>query len=387
MTPHRLALTAALSLLAWTAPSHAASDAQPYTPARDDQVVEVLRERPLDGDERRWQTLRQQARQRSDDLNLALDVARQAVQWARRDGDPRLLGQAQAALRHWWAQAAPPPDVRLLRATILQSTHEFDAALRDLQALTRSQPDNRQAWLTQASVQQVTGRYDDTLASCEGLGRAGATWHQRVCTLEVASYRGQADRAERELATLATQAPRELHPYINLVRAELAERQGHTATANGLYAVLLTQTDDAYTAGAYADCLLDQGRAAEVIPLLQGRQRNDALLLRLAEAYAATAHPGRDAAVETLRARFAAARERGDNVHRREEARFQLRLLKRPRQALQLALANWAVQKEPADARVLLEAAHAAGQPEAAAGARAFIAQTGWSDRRLAAWL
>ena len=112
--------------------------------------------------------------------------------------------------------------------------------------------------------------------------------------------------------------------------------------------------------------LLERGRANEVIDRLKGRERNDALLLRLAEAYAATDDQARDRTVEALRARFAAARERGDSVHRREEARFTLRLLKRPQQALKLAQLNWQVQKEPADARILLEAARAAGNDAAA---------------------
>ncbi len=365
----------------------AAPEQTPYTPSQDKQVVEVLRERPLSSAERQWRELRQQARQVPENAALAVQVARQAMQWARRDGDPRLIGQAQAALGHWWAQANPPADVRLLRAVILQSTHDFNAALKDLRALTQSQSGNAQAWLTQASVLQVTGQYDAASASCEALSKAGAPWHQQACALELSSYRGHADQAELELATLVQKAPRELQPYINLIRAELAERQGHIPQANGLYALLLSQDDDGYTEGAYADFLLDQGRAPEVIARLKGRQRNDALLLRLAEAYTATQDPARETAVQALRARFAAARERGDSVHRREEARFTLRLLKRPQEALRLALANWQVQKEPLDARILLEAAKAAGQPQAAEAARAFIGQAGWSDQRLVSLL
>lgn len=360
----------------------------PYTPLQDQQVVEVLRERPLDATERQWRTLRQQARQAPTNVALATQVARQALQWARRDGDPRLLGQAQAALGHWWTQANPPAEVRLLRAMILQSTHDFDAALKDLRALTQSPAATAQAWLTQAAVQQVTGQYEAASASCEALGAVGAPWHQRACALELSSYRGQSDEAESPLAALASKAPRDLQPHINLIRAELAERQGRIPQANALYALLLSQNDDAYTEGAYADCLLDQQRPQEVIARLHNRQRNDALLLRLAEAYAAlpdaASRRARDAAVQTLKARFAAARERGDDVHRREEARFTLRLLGQPKAALKMALANWQVQKEALDARILLEAAIAAGQPEAAREAKAFIRAAGWRDQRLA---
>jgi hypothetical protein len=56
-------------------------------------------------------------------------------------------------------------------------------------------------------------------------------------------------------------------------------------------------------------------------------------------------------------------RLRGDVSHRREEARFALHLSKRASDALRLAEANWTVQREPWDARLLLEAALAAGAP------------------------
>ena len=64
--------------------------------------------------------------------------------------------------------------------------------------------------------------------------------------------------------------------------------------------------------------------------------------------------------MEQLRDRFEASRLRGDRVHLREEARFTLHLLNDPKAALKLAQENWQVQKEPADVRILLEAALAA---------------------------
>lgn len=365
-------------------PAHAAP---PRVPHQDSEVVEVLRERPLTEQDKAWRALRAQARAHPTDAALAVQVARQAMRWARRDGDPRWLGQAQAALAPWWSLATPPDDVRLLRATILQSTHDFDAALRDLRALVQARPAQPQAWLTLASVLQVTGQYDQAQSACLALQSAGASWHAQACALELRSLRGEPDAAQRGLAALVTRAPRELAGYLNLIRAELAQRQGQPDQAAALYQSVLASEDDVYAQGAYADLLLDQGRAADVVALLKGRERNDALLLRLAQAYAATGDAALDRSVQALRARFAAAHERGDSVHRREEARFMLYLLKRPAGALKLAQLNWQVQKEPADARILLEAAQAAGEPEAADAVRAFMRRWGWVDKRLEAWL
>jgi hypothetical protein len=81
-----------------------------------------------------------------------------------------------------------------------------------------------------------------------------------------------------------------------------------------------------------------------------------------------------------LQERFAAARLRGDSVHRREEARFVLHLLGDAPAALALARENWAVQREPSDARILLEAAAAAGVPGAARPVLRFLARTGLED-------
>ena len=67
-----------------------------------------------------------------------------------------------------------------------------------------------------------------------------------------------------------------------------------------------------------------------------------------------------------MAARFDAARLRGDTVHQKEESRFALQLLGDAPRALALARETYAVQREPADARILLEAAIAAHQPAAA---------------------
>jgi hypothetical protein len=119
--------------------------------------------------------------------------------------------------------------------------------------------------------------------------------------------------------------------------------------------------------------------------LLNDATRADALLLRLALAEQTLGAPDLDRHVQALRDRFAAARLRGDTVHRREEARFALRLLGQPDTALQLARENWDVQREPADVRILFESALASGDPAAAQPALDFLARTGLEDVRLAA--
>jgi hypothetical protein len=103
-----------------------------------------------------------------------------------------------------------------------------------------------------------------------------------------------------------------------------------------------------------------------VLALLKDGSRSDTLLLRLALAAKATSDARAGAYARELAARFDAARRRGDATHEKEEARFALGVLGDAPRALPLAAHNFRVQKEPADARVLLEAALAARQPQAA---------------------
>jgi hypothetical protein len=155
---------------------------------------------------------------------------------------------------------------------------------------------------------------------------------------------------------------------------EIALRLGHNADAEKHFrAALVLDPDDPYVLAAYSDLLIDQDRPAEAENLLRGRTDNDNLLLRLALAEAKTHSRDAAAHAELLRARFEASHLRGDTVHRREEARFVLGLEDDPAAALALARANWDVQREPWDARVLLEAALAAKKPKDAAPVLEFL--------------
>jgi hypothetical protein len=78
-----------------------------------------------------------------------------------------------------------------------------------------------------------------------------------------------------------------------------------------------------------------------------------------------------------LRARFDASHMRGDTVHDRENARFELSLRGDAAAALRYALANWRVQREPADVRILAEAGAAAKDAGARAAVTQWLADTG----------
>ncbi|MGK5047179.1 hypothetical protein ACQ4WP_14940 [Janthinobacterium sp. GB4P2] len=359
--------------------------AAPYTPKDGSAVIEQLPRR-ADATQLALRGLRQQLDATPGDLALATGLAQRYIALARSETDPRYLGYAQAALAPWWRQAAPPVPVRLLRATILQSTHHFGAALQDLDAVIAQQPQNGQAWLTRATVLTVQGDYAQATAACARLSALTTQLVTVTCLANIASATGRAASSERlldlTLQRSAGAAP-QLESWALTLLAEMATRRAELALAEARYKQALAQQPrDSYLLGAYADFLLDQQRPQEVVHLLKDQQRIDALLLRYALALQSL--PGRQtaflAAKAELAARFNAAMQRGDTVHQREQARFALFLQQDIPAALQLAQQNWAIQKEVPDMRILLEAALAARNDGAAQPVLAWIVANGAED-------
>jgi len=379
-----LALLAALAAMA----SAPLARATPFVPTDDGDVLERLPVSPLDPSARRLQALRGELAQQPNDVDLAVRLARLYIAQGRALADPRYYGYAQGALAPWWSAAEPPPPVLVLRATIRQHDHDFPSALQDLSRALRADPSDPQAWLTQATVLQVQGDYDGAAQSCMQVLQLANPLVAITCLSGVDSLRGAAqqsyDRLRRAFAQQAADPPARLWALTTL--AEITARSGQAEVAAGHFeeALALGQRDD-YLMAAYADFLLDQRRPAAVRDLLGDATRADALLLRLALAEQALASPELDAHLRMLGDRFAAGRLRGDTVHRREEARAALWLRGDARTALQLARDNWGVQREPADARILLESALAAGDRSAAAPVLDFVARTGLQDVALAA--
>lgn len=372
----RQALVLAIALVvALTSGVGAAADDAPWVPG-DDEVVERLPSRA-------WPT---PATARPQDPAAAAVLARRLVERSREDGDPRFLGQAQAVLARWWHDRSPPPEIALLRATIRQSLHEFDAALADLDELLSREPRIAQAWLTRATIQQVQGDYAAAQASCMRLDGLVAPLVQATCRLEARSLSGDALAAYHTLSSIADAAtPATIAPWTQTVLAEIAQRLGRHADAERHFRRALALGGDVYVVGAYADLLLDLGRPLQAIAVLGDAARNDGLLLRRAIARRHTGDAGVEDDRRELQARFDTAAARGDDSHRRERARFELVFGTDPRRALAIAIENWHTQREPWDARLVIDAAREAGRPEAATEVVGFIRARGLEDVRLAA--
>ena len=347
----------------------------PFVPASPDEVVEKV---PAGGEARKARAAARAAlATKPDDVESAVKLARGYLESARAEGnDVRLIGRAQAALAPWWSVLDAPPEVRLLRATIKQSLHDFSGARVDLDALVAANPDDVQAWLTRATVAQVVGDYLEAEKSCAALTGRVPALIEVVCRAPLKGLRGDAAAAAASVdAALAASGQTKLESWALSVAGELRWWAGELPAAEEKFSgALKLDPQDDYTRGAFADLLLDANRAADVVTLLTGHESNDGLLLRLC--LAQRAGKLEEPACVMLRERVAATRQRGDTVHRREESRFALHVEEDATKALELAEANFKVQREPADVRVLLEAALAAARPEAAAPALEWMKST-----------
>jgi tetratricopeptide (TPR) repeat protein len=351
--------------------------AAPFVPESDSQVLERLPFATSDPVLRRLRGLNGQLTRSPDNLPLAILVAQGYLELGRVTGDPRYGGYAQAALAPWWDAAEASQEVLVLRATLHQRMHEFDVALADLARVLNTNPHNVQARLIRATVLQVQGTYDEARTDCRALKDLAQELVWTACLTSVNGANGRLRESYEELRAAFDRYPDArsgVRGWVLISLAEMAARAGMVAEAEPHFRrALALDSVDHYLLGAYADYLLDNGRAEEVLVLLRDKTAADPLLLRYALALQAQHSDELPGHVEQLRDRFAASRLRGDRVHLREETRFTLQLLSAPTEALKLAEENWQVQKEPADVRILLEAAVAARDSAAVEAVREWL--------------
>jgi hypothetical protein len=353
--------------------------AQPYRPASDAELLAELPARSAPGPQLRAR-----------DAALAARAAQVFIERGRRSGDPRDYGYAQGLLQPWWADADAPDAVLLLRATLRQHRHAFDAALADLDRLLARTPDHAQGLLTRATLHRVRGALDASLQDCDRLQAVAPGFASDMCRLAVQAQRdpGAALTEFDRLNTVAVTQTDELAAWLQAERGAAAERVGDAVRAEAAYRAGLARAPwDVGLRTALADLLIDGGRASEALVLLaEAPAEDDALRLRELLAVRASDTSRALALTDALAAAYASTRARGDTPHLREEAMFELKVRNDPQQALALAQANWVDQRELADARLLLAAARAADDRDTVIALQAWCARErvrdGWLEQR-----
>jgi tetratricopeptide (TPR) repeat protein len=354
------------------------AQAGPYVPSSDGAVLAELPAGTRHADV----SARRVAQGRVD---VAIPLAQFYIQQSRLSGDLRYLGYAEAVLAPWAKQSSPTPDVLVLQATLQQSRHEFAASLATLDRALAVRPKDPQALLIRATVLRVLGRYSEAGAACE---QFSALVDPRLGALCIQSLRGLNGHLESGYSALMQVSPQ---GWLNSEKSwlyselgEMAVRLGRDADAERWFEQdLKLAPTDVYVRAAYADLLLRQSRPGDVLILLQGQESFEPLLLRIAIAQRRLRDPQQTQSMARLQAAFAAEEQRGEAVHRREQARFLLEVEDEPKLSLAAALENWKVQREPDDVLVLVNAARAAGMPAAAEPALEFVRTEGLRDVRV----
>jgi hypothetical protein len=358
----------------------------PYTPKEDAQVLERLPIRPNDPAMAELRRLRAALASEPNDPAIAAELAERYFELSSGEGDPRYVGYAEAALRHWRGPDAPA-DILFMRGLLRQYRHDFEGGLRDLELTLKGDPGHIGARSWRAAIFMVRADYPAAERECAALAQIASELRAAGCAAYLDATTGKTRAAYVRLSETVRRHPdasaeAKLWAFTRL--AEMAWRLEDHAAADRIFnQALALGVDDNFLLAAYADYLLERGRPNEVVGLLKSWSRSDTLLLRLALAEHALGMRDAAAHVQALADRFAAAALRGERLHMGEESRFLLELKGEPREALAVALENWKEQREPRDAAAVLEAAVAARDAKAAEPVLRWLRESGFESERL----
>lgn len=363
----------------------------PFVPSDEAQILERLPVRSgAEWDEIAALRARSAAEPRRTDL--AAELARRYLDVYRADGDPRLVGYARAALAPWANASEPPVAIALQGALVAQTEHRFADAQQALDALMRRAPREPQAPLAAAALALTRGDYERSRKACARLLLIEDSAVAATCLAAVQAVTGKARDAyallTHHLESVEGAPDDRVALWIHTLAAETALVLDVPSSADRHFRAALdiarrgAGRPSIYLLAAYADFLLDRSRPADVLALLRDAPPADGILLRAA---AARKRLGLDVTSEaaTLRHRLQLALAGEEDAHAREAAYLELHVLDEPERALDLALRNWAEQREPIDARLVLEAAVRAGAPDAAAPVMQWLEDSGFEDARL----
>ena len=361
--------------------------AAPRLPTDPAEVLERLPIRPGDATARELAGLRaavtRAAREAPADPLPAAQLAGRYYELAVARGDPRYIGYADAVLAPFARDRTPA--VLTVRGQLRQYRHDFDGALQDFAGALEADPQFASAHAWRGAIYLVQANYAAAKSECDALLALDRATLYGGCIGLVLAYGGRMEAGYAALQRALDETRDAGNRLWLLTRlGEVAAWRGQPEEAEKHYrAALALGIDDGYLLAAWSDFLLDRQRPAEVVKWLAGWEASDGLLLRLALAGTALKQPAAKAHVQALADRFAAAKVRGDTTHRAEEARYLMHLAGDPAAALAVAAANYRVQREPRDARVLLEAAIAARDAGAAQPVRDWLRSSGFEDAHL----
>jgi tetratricopeptide (TPR) repeat protein len=299
------------------------------------------------------------------DAVTAAKLAQEFIDLGRAQNDERYFGYASASLQPWNNAPSAPIELAVLRADIAQHQHRFNDAHKILDDVLVRDALNARARLMRAALLMTQGQPRLAQRDCVQLLGLRETFAATLCLAQTASLTGRLASSYDLVSTLLQRSAIDSSvQYIwGLgIAGEMAERTGDLQAAEKWLrkAIELSPTDWVSRL-QLCDVLLQARRPGEVMTLLEPAPASEPVLLRRALAARMQNKSAASATLVAWQAAVAQSAQLGIRLHLRELARGELELLGKPQQALATALQNWEIQREPSDARILAQAARAAG--------------------------
>lgn len=367
------ALTAGLGLMLRTEPD------APLADLTDATVVAEI----ADGPRARSPELKaalSRTRAQPEDAEAARQAARLLIDEGRAAADSRLVGAALGVLRPFLE--APDAGTLHLAASARQYQHDFDGATTLLDRALTLDPRHVPALLMRAAIRTVRGDFDAAVEDCRRISALRRARLGLLCESAALTLTETAPMVYARLDALTSARAFDadgLRAYALGLMGEVAGLDGRDALARAhLGEALALAPDDLRLRLMLADLLLAADEPGPARDLLAPAPDADGVLIRRILALRALGEPAEAEAIAAPMARrLRRAIDLGLAAHSREQAEFFLRVDPQPALALDRAEANWALQHEVEDLRLLIEAAEAAGAPDRAAPALRWMAEAG----------
>ncbi|MET0069730.1 MAG: hypothetical protein ABW096_06790 [Candidatus Thiodiazotropha sp.] len=320
-------------------------------------------------------------------ITEARNQALEHITYAQRSGDARHFGYALGILKRWQHGETLPDELHVPMAMAQQALHRFDAALDTLKPHLSRHPEDAQAWLIRAGIEQVQGRYAAARRSCEQLLGRSTTLVEISCVAWTERYTANAQTAYQALRSAVQRATTTDDSALNwslMLLAELAEINADYDYAEQVLHWAIERTgDDIRPLTALADLQLRRGDTKTLLAMIDPDNPSPALRMRRMLALIQQGTLPGDQQLTWLRQHFDAGNRRERPLHQRDAAIANLYLLNEPRKAFEYALGNWQEQREFADVEILLSTALAIGERTRIKDALAWLDETQFTDPRI----
>jgi tetratricopeptide (TPR) repeat protein len=278
-------------------------------------------------------------------------------------------------------------------ADVLQHGHDFENAQRVLDIALLQDPSNLQARLMRASIRLARGESREALSDCAKLAVTAESLVATACIAQSISLNGRLSEAVTLLqGMLENYDDRDARvAWACAILSELLERQGAYPRAHDAIerALAADPANIALQIQAIDLALNSPSRSRDdttrVIELLDRLPTAESIVLRRALLAQQVASPDARSLRDQWHGLVATQLKLGISTHERDRATGELQLMNRPAEALRFALTNWDKSREIGDARILVLAAQAAGQPKAAAAALEWVDSLRVEDAVIAA--